>query len=165
MELRDEFQTGQPTPRAPQILSKSGTLCATATDKSACESALADARSSGWAVTAVGMEMPRERYLVATVGDQLEFATSEADLLQFVAPVDTAFDAALLVTANGTYRIECGKPNARKTATGWEIRTLTGTACGQGTKIEEQWVSVTTSGEKYTTKTTLIQEGDPNCAF
>ena len=113
----------------------------------------------------VGREIPSERYLVATNGNNLEFATSEADLLSFIAPVDNAHDAALLVVANEHYRIECGKPNARKTATGFEIRALTGTTCGAGTKIEEHVVAVTTSGSKYTTQVTLVEEGNPNCVF
>jgi hypothetical protein len=165
MELRDEYQFNGGDPGAPQVLSKSGTVCATAKDKPSCQSALTNARSNGWTVTSVGMEPPRERYLVATVGDGLEFATSEPDLLAFVSPIDNAHDAALIVTANDKYRVECGKPNARKTATGYEVLVRSGHTCGAGSKIEEHVIAVTSSGQTYSTKTTLIEEGDPNCVF
>ncbi len=111
------------------------------------------------------MEMPRTRYLVATVGDNLEFATSLEDLKTFIAPVESPKDAALLVTATGKYRVVCGSANARKTATGWEIRTETGHTCGKGTHLDEVVLEVTTSGTAYTKSTTLIKDGDPNCAI
>lgn len=165
MELRDEYQTYGGSPVAPHVVSKSGTPCASASDKPACQSALTNARSNGWPVTSVGMEQPRERYLVATLADNLQFATSEPDLLSFIAPIDNAHDAALIVTANAKYRIECGKPNARKSATGYDVRVLSGHTCGQGSKIEEHVIAVTTSGQTYTQSTTLIEEGDPGCVF
>lgn len=164
MEIRDEYASGV-EPGTVTVLSKSGTLCATAADKPACTQAFNDARSAGWKIESVGMMPPRERYLISTTGNTMSLATSEPDLLAFIAPVDNVHDAALLVTANAKYRIECGKPNGRKTATGYEVLVRSGHTCGEGSKIEEHVIAVTTSGQSYTTKTTLIEEGDPGCVF
>lgn len=164
MEIRDEYDFGG-DPGTPTVISKAGTLCATATDKPACTTAFNGARSNGWTVTSIGMEPPRQRYLISTTGNNQAFATSEPDLLAFISPLDTPQDAALIVVANAKYRIECGKPNARKTATGWEIKALTGHTCGASARLEEHVVAVSSSGQTYTAQNVLIEEGDPNCVF
>jgi hypothetical protein len=165
MEIRDEYDFSGGDPGPPMVVSQAGTLCATATDKPTCTSAFTDARSAGWPVNSVGMEPPRQRYLISTTGDALAYATSEPDLYAFIAPLDTPQDAALIVVASSKYRIECGKPNARKTATGWEIKALTGHTCGESARLEEHVVAVSGSGQTYTTQNVLIEEGDPNCVF
>ena len=164
-ELRDEYETTNAQP--PNVVAKAGTPCASAVDQPACLTAFAALRSAeGWKKNASGLEPPSHRYLVTTSGDSFAVVKTTDALRDFVSPVDTAKDAALIATAIDQYRVVCdGRNNASKTATGWEIVVQSGDTCGPGTKLEEHVLAVTATGAVTVLKTTLIKEGDPNCAI
>jgi hypothetical protein len=112
----------------------------------------------------MGGDVPRLQYLVYTRGDEVGTVTSADAIPAFVAPVDTAKDAALILVAKG-HRIQCdGRPNARQTSSGWEIITHTGYVCG-GPGILENVVAVTSTGTFTVKDTVTIREGDDNCVI
>ena len=108
-------------PRAatsPTVLGRTGTACATAADKPACEATLRKIRSSqGFASHMAGSGMAPTRivtYLVASFGDRFEVATTEVELRRLIAPVDTTSDVELVAG--------CGR--MLKTQAGWEVTKL-----------------------------------------
>jgi hypothetical protein len=165
MELREEYE---PTGGGePSILAKAGTPCASATDGPKCQQDLSALRSAaGWKPINFGNAPPAHRYVVWTVGDAIQSITELDALRLFVLPTESVKDAALLATASGQYRFTCdGTKNATKTSAGWDVRVQSGQDCGAGSKIEEHILEVTTAGVITVKQTTLLKEGDPNCAI
>jgi hypothetical protein len=147
------------------VTDKDGTLCATASEAGACQSAFTNLRTqAGW-MNGEGNQVREFEYLAWTRGDAIGTVTNAADLGTFLAPIDTVKDAALIAYANG-HRLVCdGRKNAKKTANGWELITQTGIACGANTGVDEHVVAVSTSGAFSVLSTVRIRNGDPNCAI
>jgi hypothetical protein len=134
-----------------------GSPCGGASDPHACMSALELSRSikKGW------FQLPREgagwfpplRHLVYTRKDEVAVLTTIDELTTFLAPIESAKDAAFLVTEGsherdgGTFspahRISCGILNVRQTSSGFELVTQSGRECGG---IYENLVSVSSAG-------------------
>jgi hypothetical protein len=154
----------------PRIVAKDGTACAKATMQAECASKLESLRSStGWKAAPDPRGGPVEvydhEYLAYTRGDEVGAVSTVPDLVQFLSPIDTVKDAALIAIANG-HRIVCdGRPNGRKIADGWEIITQTGDDCGPGTGIDEHVVQVSSNGSFQVTKTVRIRKGNDMCAI
>ncbi len=164
MDLRDEYDVEGATPF---VLAKEGTPCASGPAVEKCKQDLAALRSpSGWAPLSMGMDPPRHRYLVFTKRDAVATVTSLDALREFVAVVENVKDAALLATAPGKYRFVCdGTKNAKQTPSGFSLRVQSGTSCGAGMKVEEHVLDVSAAGDITVAETTLVREGDPNCAI
>ena len=123
-----------------ETLSSHGTPCATASDRDACMSALADARidSGGWSRNRGNGDMVipptyRHDFLVFTRGDDVGIAKNAAELAAFLGPIDTLEEARLLVTTQ-LHDLECAttpfKSGWRQNADGsWEL-LVTGRSCG-----------------------------------
>jgi hypothetical protein len=163
IELRVQLEPERGIGRDQAIIaSKAGRACATAKNPSACATALANVTSStGWSMGFVPEMPPGHRYVVFTRGDEVGMITSLDALAAFLAPIDTAGDAALLVTEDGQ-RVDCAK-QARVSAAGVELTTNTGHTCGAGTGIDEHLVKVSANGKITVVKTTRIAEGHPHC--
>jgi len=101
-------------------------------------------------------------YLVTTKGDEVNVLSSIDALVAFFAPVDTAGEAALLVT-NQFGRIHCDQPNVSQTSAGWEVGVETGTDCGSGKGIFGNRVQVSTDGEVKVLESQLIRAANPAC--
>jgi hypothetical protein len=145
------------------IIAQAGTRCAGAADVPACESAVAAVKSTGWPMSM--SEGPLSQYVVATAGDEVIVLSTLEQLKAFLLPIDTAKDAALLLTAGGRYHVRCGAPQARRTTTGWELAVESGHTCGPDAKREAHVVAVGSDGAEQVLKTTLLEKGDPNCAI
>ena len=175
LEIRYEQEDFQRTDGGPidparasvSVAAKRGTACATATDPSACNAALAGLRTqAGWRPVSAGNAPPRFKYLVYTSGDDVTAVTTLADLRALIAPAETAKDAALLATATDEYFVVCdGRNNARQTASGWDVVAQSGSTCGAGTHLDESVLAVASStGAVSVLETVRIKDGDPNCA-
>lgn len=165
--LRTDGGPIDPARATVNVAAKRGTPCATATDPAACNAALKDLRTqAGWRPASDGLVYPRFKYLAYTSGDDVGVVTSLADLRAFVAPAETAKDAALLATATDEYRIVCdGRNNALQTSAGWDVVAQSGSTCGAGTHLDEHVLGVASSDGAVTVKQTVrLQEGDPGCA-
>jgi hypothetical protein len=167
LELREVYPSLN-DPSSYKVLANTGTRCGSARNQAACEKTLQGTTSSGWRMEVEdGFRAPgAERYIVLTAGDQVRTVATLEDLRAFLAPIENAHDAALLVTASGKYRIaSCASAQAKRTPTGWEISVESGHTCGPGTKIEGHVIAVESNGAMYTVKTQVLEEGNPNCAI
>jgi hypothetical protein len=164
MELRETFGV---TTNPPTVVSKSGTVCATATDPATCNTKLAAVSNpGGWQLAPSGGLSPTiTEYLVYTRGDEVGTITSFDALATFLAPIDDVHDAALLVSQNPTthFTIVCGPNSGGAVAGGFEVVAETGDTCGKGTHLDEDLVSVSSSGDVTVRQSVVIQQGDPNC--
>ena len=160
LELRLDTSPANAPAKANAIAS-SGTPCKTARDPAACASTLAAFKATGWQTG--GMAYGRE-YLVYTRGDEVSAVTSIAALTSFVTPVDSAKDAALVVSYNG-HRIVCNgstTKNARKSADGgYELVTQSGDGCSVA--IDEHVVHVKPDGTIEVLQTARIRDAAPGC--
>ncbi|MBX3225838.1 MAG: ferritin-like domain-containing protein [Labilithrix sp.] len=163
-ELREEYDHADPS-QEPRSLGSTGTACASADDASACKATLTSLRSDGWRVKSWGNDVPRHRYGVTTKGNDVTAITSLAGLTSAIATVDSPAAAALLAVAEGANHVVCGKPNVKKTATGWQVLVQNGIACGEGTSRKEEILAVTTDGKITIEQSTVIEEGQGGCAI
>jgi rubrerythrin len=166
--LREEDDTfpGQPPPSAaPTTLASTGTACATATDRTACTTALDALRSdAGWVNNRFGNEIPRHRYVVFTRGSTVSSIPTVDALAAFLAPIDAPAEAALLASERG-YRILCDGNNLRRVGEGFELRVQTGHTCGRGTGIDHHVVAIDRAGALTVRETVRVEDGDPNCVI
>lgn len=168
LELRNQTDVaGTADPPPVYSMGIAGTVCATATNKSKCESDVTAFRSDkGWNATQFfgGPVQAQHRYGVTTKGDTIDAITEVASLKKVLVPIENAKDAALLVTASGENYFTCDGNNAIQTATGFDIKVHSGTACGAGNNELERVYAVTTDGT-VTKKTEIIfQQGTSGCA-
>ncbi|AKJ01956.1 hypothetical protein ATI61_103675 [Archangium gephyra] len=82
------------------VLNSSGTACATASDKAACESALSTLSSRSGFRSRCNEQVCYARYLVTTRGDEVVAHTSLEALKGFLGPIDTAQEAVLVASAS-----------------------------------------------------------------
>lgn len=164
LELRNTFGV---TTNPPNVVSKSGTLCATAKDPAACQASFAAVSTSGGWMPArgPGLSATITEYLVYTRGDEVGTITSYDALKTFLAPVDDVHDAALLASQSPDvqHRIVCGPSSGGAVAGGFEVVAETGDTCGSGTHLDEELVFVSSAGDVSVRQDVVIQNGDPNC--
>ena len=86
------------------------------------------------------------------------------ELTTFLAPIDTAKDAALLVSERG-YSFVCPSENAKQTPSGVELIARSGGTCGAGAHLDEHRILVSASGVVTVAETKLIANGIPGCAI
>lgn len=107
----------------PLTLSSSGSECATATDISACETALATVSTSPGFHPCVKSSCGRS--IATTTRDAVKSYTDSKSLTAFLGPIDTPMDAVLFVYAQG-YNISCtdksvGSVRAALNGDGYEV--------------------------------------------
>jgi len=164
LEVRSEFNPSGTTPTmSPGVVAKRGTPCATALDKSACENKLAALRPAK-------LQSPKAidhfdgRYLVFTRGDEVSAVTTREELQTFLAPFENPKDGALLLLEFTEHSFDCEGANVRPAGSGFEFRTQTGFACGEGTHRDANIVSISSEGELAVIETERLEDGDPGCA-
>jgi hypothetical protein len=164
LEVRSENDLSGMPPTGPvSVIAKRGTPCATAHDKAACENTLAALRPTN-------LQSPKAfdhfdgRYLVFTRGDEVGAITTREDLQTFLAPFENPKDGALLLLEFTEHRISCDGANVRPVGSGFEFRTETGFACGEGTHRDAHVVSISSTGDLAVIETERLEDGDPNCA-
>lgn len=112
-------------PSTTYTVDSTGTACASAVNRGACEAALAglDPRA-GFHQDGTWMAGSYS-YLVATAGDSIQSVTDRAALLRFSAPIDQAQEALIWVWSVG-YDVSCTDKSqgaVRSAADGFEILT------------------------------------------
>jgi hypothetical protein len=148
-------------------LASSGTACATASDRAACESALRNLTASiGFGTTC--MELCGAFYLATTRGDEVAAHTTLEELRDFLGTVDTTQEAALLALAS-KYYLSCSdleRGAVKQNANGsFNVVATRGYACGRGTAVTRFVLEVSTSGEVKEVSSNTIEYGHPNCAI
>ncbi|MFO0736872.1 MAG: ferritin-like domain-containing protein [Labilithrix sp.] len=164
LELRDQVDTSGVEPPPFTSRGVTGEPCATATNKTKCLDELKAFESDGWPIGGGG-QLPMHRYAVTTKGDAIAAIKDPAGLTAVVAPIDNEKDAALLVAAKGDNFFLCDANNARKTATGYDIKVHSGLACGAGTSELERIYTITPDGAVTLKSETVFKVGDGNCAI
>ncbi|NRD43651.1 hypothetical protein [Corallococcus exiguus] len=152
--------------RSPSVsVSSSGQPCATATDVTACETALEDATvTSGFHYNCTGE--CRQHFLVTTRGDEVKTYSSQAELQQLLGTIDTEQEAVLQAFAS-SYSFVCGTKEqgaVKKNADGsFNVIGTNGYACGPGTNLTQYVLQVTASGKVEKLETRILEEGDSVC--
>ncbi len=143
------------TPRAAQ-----GTLCASATDRPACDAALAAAmkENSGWGQ---GDFLPE--FFVASNAGGLTTARTEAELRALLAPVRTAHAAALALRPAGYYAV-CPGAKSLVGKDRVEVVLQKGHGCGSGDDIVQSRIAVAADGTATVLETVLLEAASPGCA-
>jgi hypothetical protein len=149
------------------VQASSGTACATASDRAACESALSGlTSSSGFRSTCV--ELCTDYYLATTRGDEVAAHTTLEALRGFLGTIDTAQEAALLAFAS-KYDLSCSdleRGAVRTNADGsFNVVGTRGYACGANTAVTRFVLQVSASGEVKEVSSHIIERGSPNCAI
>lgn len=167
VELRDIYADyaipDEPEMPVALVVDASGELCRTASDPAACADAFAALpyESSMYYGRFDGSKAYRS--LAHTRGDTARAATSVADLLEFLGPIDSPADAGVLAVGQ-LHQLVCdGGNNAAPVDDGSVLYTRTGYGCGEGDDIEQHVVHVTTEGAIEILETEFVQEGDPGC--
>jgi hypothetical protein len=147
-------------------VSSSGEACATASDRPACETALAQLKPPhGFRETCE--QLCGRYYLATTRGDEVTAYTSLEELKGFLGRIDTSQEAALLAFA---HRLNLSCTNLAQGAVkplpggGFSVIGSQGHTCGEGTKLEQVALEVSASGEVRETQRVLLARGDPGCA-
>ena len=149
------------------VRASSGTACATASDRAACESALQRLTSSN-GFTSSCMELCTAYYLATTRGDEVAAHSTMEALREFLGTIDTAQEAALLAFASH-YSVSCSdleRGAVRANADGsFNVVGTRGFACGRNTEVTRFVLEVSASGQVKEVSSNVIERGDPNCAI
>ncbi|NMO22266.1 ferritin-like domain-containing protein [Pyxidicoccus fallax] len=153
--------------RIETAVSSSGTACATANDKAACESALSGLTSPG-GFRRDCQDLCSEYYVATTRGDEVKAHDTLDKLRSLLGPIDTAQEAALLAFGEGYY-LSCTdlKRGAVKAGPGgtFSVVGTKGYACGPNTAVTQYLLEVTPSGEVKEVSSAVIERGDPGCSI
>jgi hypothetical protein len=128
-ELRQS--NGDATQRS---LESSGTACARATAREACEAALAAATSKeGWSNGSHG-RMPGHHYIVATRGDEVVVIDGAARLGTALAPIDSPAKAAVLAFVERGIGFSCER-SVRTVEGGFEVHLVSDSCLGPADEV------------------------------
>ncbi|MFP2911135.1 ferritin-like domain-containing protein [Pyxidicoccus sp. 3LFB2] len=149
------------------VVSASGTPCATATDRGACESALNALRASeGFRRSCV--DVCSEYYVATTRGDEVTAHTTLESLRGLLGTIDTPQEAALLAFAEG-YKLDCTnrERGAVRSESGGRFSVIgtRGFACGKDTAVTRFVLEVSPSGEIREVRSHILERGDPGCSI
>lgn len=166
VELRSIFYGGGDY-FAQKRRSSSGTSCATASDRAACQSALSNLSSrTGFRSSCEGL--CSAYYIATTRGDEVTAHTTLEALKGFLGSIDTAQEAALLAFASN-YDLSCGdlargavRANDKG---GFDIIGTRGHTCGADAKLTQFVLEVSASGEVKEVGSHILERGNPNCVI
>lgn len=143
------------------LLHATGERCRGSTSPADCETAfLALTRTPGFPGPTHG-----NLSLAYTRGDETAAILDEASLRGFLGPIDSAADAALLLTLlDSRHSLVCTSENdAGPDGRNFILHTRTGHGCGEDQDIEEHVVRVTPDGSFSVIATDFIERGNPQC--
>lgn len=135
-ELRNSSEGSAP-------LASSGTKCARATVKEACESAVAAASSKeGWSNGSHG-RMSGHHSIVATRGDEVVVINQTSwTVAKALGPIDSAMKAAVVAFVDRGVGFSCER-SVRKVTDGYEVHLVSGSCLGPADEV----IQVATTGE------------------
>jgi hypothetical protein len=150
-----------------QRRSSSGTACATASNRAACESALSNL-SSQTGFRSSCEELCSAYYIATTRGDEVTAHTTLEALKGFLGTIDTAQEAVLLAFASN-YNLSCsdlaqGAVRANGNG-GFNVIGTRGHTCGADAKLTQFVLEVSASGEVKEVESHTLKRGDPNCVI
>lgn len=155
---------GDEPPTEFTVVDSSGTLCATASDPSACMAAYESLELSS-DIIGGGFDLPDYYMLPYTVGDEVEALRSIEALRAFLGPIDAPGDAAALARLSGR-DINCTEAaEVGDHADGFVVYIRSGTGCGKGDDVETHVLLVKTDGTMEIIESELIEKGDPGCVI
>jgi hypothetical protein len=149
------------------VAASSGTPCATASNPSACESALRGLTSrSGFRSSC--LDLCTAYYVATTRGDEVSAHTTLEALRSFLGTIDTTQEAALLAFGAG-YNLSCDELErgaVRANADGgFNVIGTRGYACGANTAVTRFVLEVSASGEVKEVRSDILERGSPNCSI
>lgn len=162
MALREIIQSGDML-SVPSILDQDGTLCAGASDRAACESAIAAIGSGTEFVRGGGFDNYLQT-LLYTRGDEASGVSTVAGLREFLGELDSPGDAALWATLFDHEMVCNGNDDVGPHGDGFVVHTTTGNACGPDDDIEEHVLLVRPDGTTQVLQTVVVQKTDPGCS-
>ncbi|MFO0675951.1 MAG: ferritin-like domain-containing protein [Polyangiaceae bacterium] len=116
----------------PTVLDASGTKCGGAANATQCTAQFDALPGGGFRVASAGNDIgPSFLQVAYTRGDTAGVLRTTAELGAFLAPVDSANEAALMVTVQG-YTLDCTKNSVRTVTGGYEVIVGSGTRCADG---------------------------------
>ncbi|MFY2561213.1 ferritin-like domain-containing protein [Corallococcus terminator] len=149
-----------------EVLSSSGTACATASQPAACQAELASLAPEEGFRNSCDL-FCESYYLATTTGDTVAARTSVEALIGFLGTIDTPQEALLRVFADG-YALSCAKlEEGAVKANGdgsFNVVATQGYACGEGTKQTQYLFQVSPSGEVVEKESEVLRRGDKGCA-
>ena len=157
---------GREGPVGYETRASTGEACASATDVSACQTALAEASSSD-GFTGNCIQLCSKYFLATTRGDEVKTWASLQELQNLLGAVDTAQEAALLTFAAG-YRLSCETLEQgavkRNPGGGFNVVATKGDACGEGSNLMQYVVRVSANGELREVEDHVLQKGSGPCS-
>lgn len=146
------------------VLSSTGTKCATAPAKAACEAAFASAMpTTGFYERCT--DHCESGAILATRGSEVIVVDSKAKLDALLSPYNTAQEALLAALTTGQY-ISCSdkkKGSVRAVGDGYEVVTSTGSGCGTSDPVRQHLLYVDASGKVEERSSAVLQAGTPGC--
>jgi len=167
VQLRRSQDTGDQTnPRFHEVLTSSGTACATASQPATCQAELEALAPEGGFRSSCDL-FCESYYLATTQGDTVAAKVSLEALLGFLGAIDTPQEALLRVFADG-YTVSCtqlerGAVKANGDGT-FNVVASKGFACGEGTKETQHLFQVSATGEVVEKDSDVLKRGDKGCS-
>lgn len=163
VELRsiDPFTGGSSS-----VLSRTGTLCATAPARPMCESSYASKMPTTGFYKQCS-DFCTAGVLVATRGGEVVVIDSKATLDAFLAPYDTPQEALFAALTTGQY-VSCTDKShgaVRAVADGFEVVTSTGSGCGTSDPVVQHLLHVDASGTVVEVSSSVLKAGTPGCVI
>lgn len=160
IELRSVDELGSTS----RVLSSTGTKCATAPMRVACESAV-----DGTMPTAGFYRRCTDHCeggaLIATRGGEVMVVDSKAKLDALLAPYDTPQEALMAALTTGQW-ISCSdkkRGSVRAVADGYEVVTSTGSGCGTSDPVRQHLLHVDANGTVEERSSYILEAGTPGC--
>ncbi|MET0402939.1 MAG: ferritin-like domain-containing protein [Cystobacter sp.] len=148
-------------------ISSTGEACATATDRPACETALARLTPEQ-SFRKTCEHLCVSYYLATTRGDEVTAHTTLAALKGYLGRIDTPQEAVLLAFAHNI-DLPCGEKQHGGVkplpSGGYSVVGTQGHTCGANTKVEQVVLEVSPSGDVREAQRLLLAKGDPHCAI
>ena len=135
-----------------------GERCSGASDRAACEDALANLLTPPTWTTRTGGGAPAPgEYLVYTRGDEVG-AVGADSIASFLAPVDDVAEAAFLGAIETKGQVDCDAPSAVQVEGGFELLMIRTETCGGA--VTENRVFVGQDGSTEILERALVREGE-----
>ncbi|MCY1044513.1 ferritin-like domain-containing protein [Corallococcus sp. bb12-1] len=150
-----------------QPVSSYGQACATATDATACQSALAELRVEQ-GLRSYCVDFCPDYFLVTTLGDEVKTYSTLESLKALLGPIDTEQEAALLTAASG-YALKCSdivQGAVKSNADGsFNVIGTQGYACGEDSALKQIVLRVSASGDISEEQQHTLEKGSGSCAI
>ena len=165
VQLRSRSVYWDAEPSTSRAISSFGEACATATDVTACQTAVAEALPTE-GFNKYCLPECFDNHLVTTRGDEVKTYATLASLQGLLGTIDTEQEAVLKTYASG-YSLSCGTLNqgaVKQNSDGtFNVVATQGHACGKGNDLMQHVVRVSASGEVRELEQHVLEKGSDSC--